>query len=119
MAAHRVSDLIGDDLDRAVAKAEGRPVEERFRGGMGEGWYEAGTKGVSIPMLSPSTDWAVGGPIIERERIELSWEAATCLADIWTPPAGSAAASGSGDTPLVAAMRAYLTAKFGETVSLP
>jgi hypothetical protein len=73
---------------------------------------------------SPSTNWADGGPIIERERIELmnvqeggdphKWEAGFNYDHgFFTGP------SGSGPTPLVAAMRAYVASKFGDKVDLP
>jgi hypothetical protein len=63
---------------------------------------------------SPSTDWAQGGPIIEREEISL------------TPPlAGDSdwfAACGffvSGPTPLIAAMRSYVASKLGDEIEVP
>lgn len=69
-----------------------------------------------------STDWAFGGPIIQREEINLSintfhrtyWEA-------WTPAPeqehGEAVAL--GPTPLIAAMRCYVASKLGDTVDIP
>jgi len=65
---------------------------------------------------SPSTDWAQGGPIIERERIEIGahgdqWRAVMHL------EAGSMFADGS--TPLIASMRCYVASKLGDTVEIP
>jgi len=60
-----------------------------------------------------SNDWAQGGPIIERERIatwgdgNLYWEAECGWA--W----------GKGPTPLIAAMRCYVTSKVGEEIEVP
>ena len=67
---------------------------------------------------SPSTYWAHGGPIIERECIRLagggagSWFASL---DRLTPPARSA----YGPTPLIAAMRCYVASKLGDEVDIP
>lgn len=63
--------------------------------------------------FAPSTDWAQAGPIIERERIAvwgdggLYWEAECGWA--W----------GKGPTPLVAAMRCYVSSKLGEEIEVP
>jgi len=61
-----------------------------------------------------STDWAAGGPIIEREKLEIvfngeGWDAYDHLRHI--PEEGS--------TPLIAAMRCYVAAKLGEVVDVP
>ena len=60
-----------------------------------------------------STDWAQGGPIIEREGIDLSragsgWWAVNSPLPIQ-----------SGPTPLIAAMRCYVASKLGDTVEIP
>jgi hypothetical protein len=72
--------------------------------------------------LDYSTDWSQGGPLVERERIAIMpreegdpWRAA-----VWLPPAGSGVmVYGTGPTPLIAAMRAYVASKLGEEVDLP
>ena len=79
----------------------------------------------------PSADWPQGGPIIERAKIHLlspygahpipslakSWLAhclkAPHLADGWGP------AKGHGPTPLIAAMRCFVTSKLGDEVEVP
>jgi hypothetical protein len=105
MATHKTAELTGALLDAAVAKAEGMTAV------VGKLWF-------------PSTDWGDGGPIIERERIEVSpwpgpgWQA-------WVRPEYDYgdmvknAGEGAGPTPLIAAMRAYVASKFGEEVELP
>ena len=65
----------------------------------------------------PSTVWAHGGPIIEREKIAIDpltrrREQHDWQAQIWQPYACATAAA-----PLVAAMRAYVASKFGDEVS--
>jgi hypothetical protein len=59
-----------------------------------------------------STDWAQGGPIIEREGIAVgkSWESWKAFTDTST---------GEGPTPLIAAMRCYVASKLGDTVNIP
>lgn len=62
-----------------------------------------------------STCWNKGGPIIQRERIDLDayktdWEASM---------RGDAFVVSSGPTPLIAAMRCYCASKLGDTVEVP
>ena len=75
----------------------------------------------------PSTDWAQGGPVIDRELIQLTPH---CMVN---PLHGWAAAFRSfdeddnvfalhrmrGRTPLRAAMRCYVASKLGDTVDIP
>jgi len=62
-----------------------------------------------------STDWAKGGPIIEREKI--------CLKTHTAWPYWLAFIEGNnlaqGPTPLVAAMRCYVASKLGNEVEVP
>lgn len=61
----------------------------------------------------PSRAWEHGGPIIERERIELRNDASggwNCMGN---------GCYGDGPTPLIAAMRAYVASKVGAEVELP
>lgn len=78
-------------------------------------------------MRHPSRHWQEGGPIIERERIGL-WAGEEPHHGSPAPKGWFAEAVGEknrwplkayGDTPLIAAMRAYVASKFGETVELP
>lgn len=111
MTKHNTAELQGAELDLGVALAEGFP-DAALQGEDDEG--------LPVCMLghpsrgdffSPSTDWIAGGLIIERERILVAprqqvWRA---LAGTWDV---------DGPTPLIAAMRAYVASKFGETVEL-
>lgn len=94
----KTSELTGAALDWAVAKCEGREWEsaDSFLA-----YHEPGD-------MNYSTDWAQGGPIIERERI--SW------ADF-----GKFFKAGDykGPTPLIAAMRCYVASKIGDDVEIP
>jgi len=68
-----------------------------------------------------STNWALGGPIIEREGINIErvnnhgrWEA-------WTPAPErrSGEAVEQGTTPLIAAMRCFVASKLGDEIEVP
>ena len=68
-----------------------------------------------------SSDWALGGPIIEREGITVihfgdDWE------DKWQARRGDGHWQGDlfgGSTPLIAAMRCYVVAKWNDAVEIP
>ena len=103
----KTSELSGVQLDWAVAKAEGRfdeldfeAVPPQFRGNM-----------------SYSTDWSLGGPIIERERIRL--DQMPYPKELWIAGHDSSHDMVSGPTPLVAAMRCYVASKLGDEIELP
>ncbi len=94
-----VSELTGDALDWMVAKCEGVVLEygltddERY-----------------------STNWAQGGPIIGRVKIDTAyendrWFAYESLGDCCDPSVGP--------TLLIAAMRCYVASKLGEEVEVP
>ena len=64
----------------------------------------------------PSTDWAQGGPIIERERIALdTWDEGWLATRIEDPAISEAI----GPTPLIAAMRCYVASRLGDEVEIP
>ena len=121
----KTSELTGAQLDWAVAKCEGvdvfidtelygcpRLLDKRI-----EEW-------VICPddcVFDPSTDWSLGGPIIEREDIatrkygdfpETRWQADDWQFRFVNPKA-------SGPTPLIAAMRCYVASKMGDEINLP
>lgn len=98
------SELTGCALDWAVAKCEGIAWEQ--------GDLDAREYG---PGFKPSTDWTHGGPIIEREGIELFRNKER---DRWYGTQYGGPKS-YGPTPLVAAMRCYVASKMGDEVELP
>ena len=122
---YKTSELAGGLLDAAVAKAEGLEwAPNALDGTMREGIlvidHPAGPEDVFLP----SSSWAHGGPIIERELIELTntengWYAAV---NPWAYYRKSVivaeAPDGEAETPLVAAMRAFVSAKLGAEVDL-
>ena len=106
------NELTGAALDWAVAKCEGllafgyRTDGERFAVEDSDG---------NIEGFMPSTDWAQGGPIIERECITLR-----CYTDaLWDASIGRLDCVYDGPTPLIAAMRCYVAFKLGDTVEVP
>jgi hypothetical protein len=96
----KTSELTGAALDWAVTKCEGFDHEVTSSEWGMWGW---------------ATDWAQGGPIIEREGIEL-----TCM-DEWKAfmPFQSIPCDEDGPTPLIAAMRCYVASKLGAEIELP
>ena len=128
MAKHTVSELEGALLDGAVALAEGMQLgpdwnqEAEVLVGPGTGKYP-------YRKYRPSRSWADGGPIIERYAIELRHELyegpdpenPTCEEWYWDAYATGCDDDGHGyhEKLLVAAMRAFVAAKFGPEVELP
>ena len=109
----KTNELSGAQLDWAVAKCEGVAVAyDRMNG-----WWETSDPRYAEPndpeVFSPSTDWAQGGPIIEREGIALY-----LYGDAeWNAHVGNKESTGS--TPLVAAMRCYVASKLSDEVEVP
>jgi hypothetical protein len=105
----KTSELIGTALDWAVAKCEGRQEPELVNN-FAVAWY-------TWPNTHYSTSWHEGGPIIEREWVDLH-----CVNDsLWEAecPAVGGLAMQNGPTPLIAAMRCYVASKLGDDVTLP
>lgn len=118
----KTSDLIDHALDWAVSKCVGIVWEK--------GDLDAGEYG---PGFKPSTDWAVAGPIIEREKIGVWW--ATHYVDDegqeygnhWYAEIGCTDENAdsrycgveNGPTPLIAAMRCFVASRLGNEVNIP
>lgn len=107
----KTSELTGAALDWAVAKCEVGDAAEQA----GDWW-------------KPSTDWAQGGPIIEREGITLSRTEQKSF--VGQQPWVSYLIEHLfmdeyeheyqyGPTPLVAAMRCYVASKLGDDINIP
>ena len=108
----KVSELTGAALDWAVAKCEGEEVS-LIRGQLETLWTDNGWK--------PSTDWAQGGPIIEREEIALEPMTHDEHGDGWlaTRVEGPAICMEFGQTMLIAAMRCFVVSHLGDEVNIP
>ena len=115
----KTSELSGAQLDWAVAKAEGHDavVDEE-----GEVATFKTVLGNEYKFLwKASTNWAQGGPIIERERIALwwdKWDEVDSALPIWAAVRFDGQ-DFHGPTPLIAAMRCYVASKLGEEVEVP
>lgn len=110
----KVSEATDKVLDYLVATCEG---EETYihKGRLEARWTDNG--------YSPSTYWAQGGPIIEREGLYLK---ARNDAKEWASGALSVKRQDGkpgplyyGPTPLIAAMRCYVASKLGDTAEVP
>ena len=77
----------------------------------------AAPSGVYKGTYSPSINWALGGPIIERERITVRQWTDMPIIHAYMPHDG--APWGAGLTPLIAAMRCYVASKLGREVEVP
>ncbi len=74
-----------------------------------------------ITTLTPepySTDWAQGGPIIDRERISIRQWANLPIVHAYMPTIGVEWSS-DDSSPLVAAMRCFVASKLGDEVEVP
>lgn len=111
----KTSELTGPALDWAVAKCE-FPDPDYYDDDRLV--YVTCELGYDMGLYSPSTDWAQGGPIIERECIDtvrvgnFNWKAET-----WCERGKKH--QGHGPTPLIAAMRCYVASKLGDEVDVP
>lgn len=106
MQTIKTSELSGTTLNWAVAKCEGVEVA-KFKESPSL-FY-----GKGFDKYHPSTDWALGGPIIARENIELKPTYAG-----WTAFLGNTLFA-NASTPLIAAMRCYVASKLGDIVEVP
>lgn len=111
----KTSELTGPGLDWAVAQACGFKTK---RGS--SGILYAFIEGVPAE-FRPSSDWAVGGPIIEQECIELQRLSCSLLWGARKPSMGGLNRTFccEGPTPLIAAMRCYVASRLGDEVEIP
>jgi len=125
------SDLTGAALDWAVAKALGMHTL-MARGGFpvfdsdAFAEYRNDYNDDKLQRFCPSTDWAQGGPIIERERITLAYGESeedwfACIGDSrrFDNDTPDGLEKLIGPTPLIAAMRCYVISKLGDEVEIP
>jgi len=108
----KTSELTGAALDWAVAKCIGHRVAESYGSYIRIYLPDLKQSGYTLAFC-PSTDWAQGGPIIEREGLTLTHQknqwAAQTDDDLFA----------YGPTPLIAAMRCYVTSKLGDDIEIP
>ena len=136
----RVAELQGAELDYGVFRS-GDPMCAGLKAKtVGEGWLLVAEDGGSVCTFitegnaferirlmrahcipggttdyKPSRDWSQGGPIIEREKINMA-----CLSypdrTEWRATCHPMLPDFDGPTPLVAAMRAFVASRFSDVV---
>jgi hypothetical protein len=141
----KTSELTGPALDWAVAKAEGMTESLVFGRGVvrdtgycverpngtrlfyvlrnvWDRWFEKCEThpwGSHVGIWAPSTNWLHGGPIIEREGIDLNYSNYEGTSgEVWDAACVAGKIFG-GPTPLIAAMRCYVASRLGDEVEVP
>lgn len=98
-----VCELTGKALDWAVAKCETEQQGNQFN------------TQCNLDDYSPSTDWAIGGHIIQSE-----WVSTYQVGNkVWKADIAGLFNSGPCETPLIAAMRCYVASVLGNVVDIP
>ena len=120
----KTSELTGAALDWAVAKCAGWIKGDVTHPKFCRLWRDQ----IRTPAIYPSTDWAQGGALIEREGIGFFCNRTTATGARFKSDTGAdwrAFALNKhgvhyfGPTPLIAAMRCYVRAKLGDEVDVP
>lgn len=113
----KTSDLIDAALDWAVARCEnaGAAMVETHSRGRVLLLADATEYNEPGETYSPSTNWAQGGPIIEREGITVR----RYTDALWDASIGRLDYVADGPTPLIAAMRCYVASVMGDEVDVP
>jgi len=100
----KVDQLTEAALDWAVQQCEGQRTDIDFT------WWTED--------YSPSTNWAQGGAIIEREGISLSRRGEHSWS-VWGAVLNDFEFDEEGPTPLIAAMRCYVASVLGAEIDVP
>jgi hypothetical protein len=113
MKTIKTSELLGPALDWLVAQCEGVDYCDRD-----------GVDGIGneFSKTAYSTDPAQAWPIIEREEIAIIPDDGWWIANLRYAPDEESSikeADGSSTTPLIAAMRCYVSSKLGDEVEVP
>jgi len=114
----KVCELSGKALDYAVAVCEGVEVKSFSES-------PALFYGKGFEKYSPSTNWAIAGPIIEREKITIKYTGSLLEFCACTKTGNGKFTELPPDfvqyanNPLIAAMRCYVASKMGGSVEIP
>lgn len=119
----KTAELTGAVLDRLVAELMGHKVAENYGSHIRIHVPDHKQAGYTLAFC-PSTDWAIGGPLIERERMTITfigWDSKNAASPLWlaTRIERPAFCEAEGPTPLIAAMRCYVTSQLGDEVEVP
>lgn len=130
----KTAELTGAALDWAVAKCLANVHEDAMLNGtIMHGWWISGlftdpNYWIRNDEFNPSTNWTQGGPIIESERITLDYycnqgESRAALGYASYDNEGEYIEGSdheqTGPTPLIAAMRCYVSSKLGDEIEVP
>jgi len=99
----KTTELTGAALDWAVAQCEAKNPSMFI-------FWQTGKLAAEH---NYSTDWAQGGPIIEREKMAVLRHCGEWAAQI------SGCSMKYADKPLIAAMRCFVSSRLGDTVEVP
>lgn len=100
-----------EDADTIAFHREHNSVRISSQGVPGAGWF---------PVPGYSADWTHGGPILQREQINLDqFKGHPCRAHLGTHVQYEHAMFAPEGLPLVAAMRCYVASKLGDEVEVP
>ncbi len=109
----KVSELQGAALDWAVAMCAGYQGNASLK--RNNPLDDGALEHLWLKDYKPSTNWAQGGPIIEREGIDLK----RITDALWDAHMNNVNFYEDGPTPLIAAMRCYVASKLGDDIELP
>ena len=118
------NELTGVALDWAVAKCEG--ATDFWYDTIATYWIKLDGKDRALSKgwaqsFTPSSNWARGGPIIEREEMTISHSPYDHVFYGRSRPwlAEKKGRMEYGSTPLIAAMRCYVASKLGDNIDIP
>lgn len=127
MVKKPVSELEGAQLDWAVAVADGQGDDVWLSGfedvedaetleRVPRRWCMVKCPYDGEKAFMPSEEWVEAGHIIQREQISILW---VPQHGQWESGYDCEQNEGCGDTPMIAAMRAFVTCKLGDEVEVP
>lgn len=112
----KTSELTGAALGWAVAQCERAKLSQASLA------YQLRTHGAVVlthgGRYVPYENWSQGGPIIERNLIQINPSISSSAWGACNPSKGQCVWMWA-DTPLIAAMRCLVSAKFGDEVEIP
>ena len=115
----KTSDLIGPALDWAVAKCEGRDYHSHGCTYATDGSGKVWAAGTCPSEDCHSTDWAQGGPIVERMLKDGLLVHALPETSRWIASVDKQSRFTHSPTLLIAAMRCYVASELGDEVEVP
>lgn len=111
----KVSELTGAQLDYWVARAEGS-ADAMIVQWPSEQVCLTSHHALAAMPFRPSTQWAQGGPLIEKYELCIGESRGWFAGEIALGEFYTGRATGEGDTPLQAICRAVVRAAFGDEV---